>query len=129
MIAPTQEIRHIGPVIWDIRSCLIRVFGTTGASFRDNRGKFSGQPGQVFGTTGTTGANFPGQTGANRGIFPGQTGASRKSSQGLVSRNQFICKQSPSLYRRYPIIPPFFASPESGGNGGGGGGSTVSAIP
>ena len=58
-------------------------------SFRDNRGKFSRQPGQ-------TGANRgkPGQTGANRGKpghisganrgKPGQTGASRKSSQGLV---------------------------------------------
>ena len=34
-------------------------------SFRDNWGKFSGQPGQ------------PGQTGANRAIFPGQTGANR----------------------------------------------------
>ena len=71
----SQEIRHIGPVIWDIRSCL-GVFGTTGA----NRGK----PGQ-------TGANRakPGQTGPNRGIFSGQTGASRKSSQGLVvSRSQ-----------------------------------------
>ena len=41
-------------------------------SFRDNRGKFSRQPGQ-------TGANRgkPGQTGANRAIFPGQTGANR----------------------------------------------------
>ena len=112
MIAPTQEIRHIGPVIWDIRSCLIK-------SFRDNWGKFSGQPGQVFGTTGTTGAtgaNFPGQTGANRGIFPGQTGANRKSSQGLVSRNQFICKQSPSLYRRFSQV---LRAAVMGGGGGG----------
>ena len=66
-------------------------------SFRDNRGKFSGQPGQ-------TGANRgkPGQAGPNRGIFPGQTGASRKSSQGLVAlfeipvvhRNAKITKNS-----------------------------------
>ena len=53
--------------IWDIRLCL-RVFGTTGASFRDNRGN-RGKPGQ-------TGPYFRGK--------PGQTGASRKSSQGLV---------------------------------------------
>ena len=46
-------------------------------SFRDNRGKFSGQPGP--GKPGQTGANRakPGQTGANRGIFPGQTGSNR----------------------------------------------------
>ena len=81
-------------------------------SFRDNRGKFSGQPGQTGpyfrgkpgqtganrGKPGQTGANRgkPGQTGANRGkpgqtgayfrgIFPGHiSGANRKSSQGLV---------------------------------------------
>ena len=44
-------------------------------SFRDNRGKFSGQPGQP----GQTGANRgkPGHiSGANRGK-PGQTGANR----------------------------------------------------
>ena len=58
-------------------------------SFRDNRGKFSGQPGQ-------TGANRgkPGHiSGANRGK-PGQTGASRKSSQGLVSRLQYTLLQN-----------------------------------
>ena len=52
-------------------------------SFQDNRGKFSGQPGQP----GQTGPNRgkPGHiSGANRGK-PGQTGASRKSSQGLVT--------------------------------------------
>ena len=47
-------------------------------SFRDNRGKFSGQPGQP-GQPGQTGANRgkPGHiSGANRGK-PGQTGANR----------------------------------------------------
>ena len=72
----TQEIRHIGPVIWGFGHHVMF------KSFRDNRGKFSGQPGQP----GQTGANRakPGHiSGANR-AKPGQTGASRKSSQGLV---------------------------------------------
>ena len=74
----TQEIRHIGPVIWGFGHQVMF------KSFRDNRGKFSGQPGQP----GQTGANRakPGHiSGANR-AKPGQTGASRKSSQGLVLR-------------------------------------------
>ena len=43
-------------------------------SFRDNRGKFSGQPGQ------------PGQTGPNRAIFPGQTGAYFRGKPGQAEK-------------------------------------------
>ena len=41
-------------------------------SFRDNRGKFSGQPGQI--------------SGANRGIFPGQTGAYFRGKPGQAEK-------------------------------------------
>ena len=52
-------------------------------SFQDNRGKFTGQPGQ----TGPNRGIFPGQTGPNRGKPGHISGANRgkpKSSQGLV---------------------------------------------
>ena len=70
MIALTQEIRHIGPVI--------SLFGDLGhqvmfKSFRDNRGKFSGQPGQ------------PGQTGANR-AKPGHISGANRVKPGQAEK-------------------------------------------
>ena len=67
-------------------------------SFRDNRGKFSGQPGQP----GQTGANRgkPGQTGANRGK-PGQTGPYFRGKPGQTGANRGkpkkFTRSSPSL--------------------------------